>query len=244
MNQNKLRILGLGIVLVLPVFFFFLFRPLSKVPRPKAPKPLFPVDTIHIKNDKGEVAVDTLYHVIPSQKFQTQNGDSLELDSLRGSIYVADFFFASCAGICPKLSGSLERVQQAFIKDQKFKILSITVDPARDSLAALRQYASIHNAIPGKWLFLRNSSDEVYKLAKEGFRLTAQRAGEVVSEEFVHSEKLTLIDWNGNIRGYYTGTDSASVTRLMGDIVLLLRYTEKGFNFKEQKKTSKKLLSN
>ncbi|MCS6935814.1 MAG: SCO family protein [Chitinophagales bacterium] len=195
-------------------------------------------------SDKGALRVDTLYHVIPTQKFQTQLGDSLSLDSLRGYIYVADFFFTRCAGICPKLSNSMERIQQAFIKDDKVKLLSVSVDPEHDSLPVLRHYASLHNAMPGKWYFLRGPASEVYKLANEGFRLTAQQSGEVVDEEFVHSEKLTLVDWNGNIRGYYAGTDSASVNRLMGDIVLLLRYTEKGFSFKEQKKTSKKLFNN
>lgn len=244
MKGKKVQIFALGIVIFLPLFFFFLFKPLSKVPRPKAPPRMFSEGATETVNDKGEKVTDSVYHVVPNFKFQTQNGDSLELDSLRGSIYVADFFFATCPGICPKLSNSLERVQSSFIKDRNFKIISFTVDPEKDSIEALRRYADLHNAIPGKWYFLRGSQQSIFKLAYDGFFVTAKPDEDGGPEAFIHSEKLVLVDWNGNIRGYYSGVDSASVNKLMGDIVLLLRYTEKGFNFHDQKKTSKKIFSN
>lgn len=241
MNSKQIRIFALAIVILLPLLFFFLFKPLSKVPRPKAPPRLFSQGVVETVNENGEKVLDSVYHVIPNFKFQTHNGDSLELDSLRGNIYVADFFFATCPGICPKLSASLERVQQAFIKDRNFKIVSFTVDPAKDTIEALRRYADLHNAIPGKWYFLRGPQENIFKLAYDGFFITAKPDEDGGPEAYIHSEKLVLVDWNGNIRGYYSGIDSASVKKLMGDIVLLLRYTEKGFNFKEQKKTSKKI---
>lgn len=241
MDNKRIRIFALGIVIFMPLIFFFIFKPLSKVPRPKAPPRLFSEGVVETTNDKGEKVMDSVYHVIPNFKFQTQNGDSLELDSLRGTIYVADFFFATCPGICPKLSNSLERVQQAFIKDRNFKIVSFTVDPAKDTLEALRRYADLHNAIPTKWYFLRGPQENIFKLAYDGFYITAKPDEDGGPEAYIHSEKLVLVDWNGNIRGYYSGIDSASVNKLMGDIVLLLRYTEKGFNFKEQKKTSKQI---
>lgn len=208
------------------------------------PKPMFPAGTVQMLDKEGNLRIDTVYHVVPNLKFQTQNGDSLELDSLRENIYVADFFFATCPGICPKLSHSLERVQQAFVKDNKFKILSFSVDPARDTLEALRKYADLHDAIPGKWHFLRQSKEEIFRLANDGFRVTAKDDEDGGPEAFIHSEKLILVDWNGNIRGYYSGVDSNSVNKLMGDVVLLLRMIEKNFNFRDQKKQTKKLFEN
>ncbi|MFM2305837.1 MAG: hypothetical protein RLZZ367_506 [Bacteroidota bacterium] len=209
--------------------------------RPRAPRKMFAEGTRERIDIDGKKVIDSVYHTIPNVKLETQSGDSLELDSLRGNIYVADFFFASCPGICPKMSNSLERVQQAFIKDDNFKIVSFTVDPERDTVNVLRRYASDHDAIPGKWYFLRNSKDVIFKTAKEGFYVTAKDDEDGGPEAFVHSEKLVLIDQQGNIRNYYSGVDSITVNKLMSDIVLLLRETEKGFNFEEQKKTSKKL---
>ena len=235
MNDKRLKILALAIVLIMPVFFLLVFQPLGKIPRPKSPPKMFATGTKEGTNNKGEKVQDSVYHTIPNFKFETQNGDSLELDSLHGNIYVADFFFATCPGICPKLSNSLERVQQAFVKDNNFKIVSISVDPAKDTLQALRKYAALHNAIPGKWYFLRTDKEDVFKLAREGFYVTAKNDEDGGPEAFMHSEKLVLIDQDGNIRGYYSGVDTNRVLKMMGDIVLLLRQTEDGFSFDGKK---------
>src|SRR5580658_6642594 len=169
MNEKRLKILALAIVLIMPVFFLLIFQPLGKIPRPKAPHKMFAEGVKEIINDKGEKELDSTYHVIPDYKFETQNGDSLELDSLHGNIYVADFFFASCPGICPVLSNSLERVQQNFVRESNFRLVSFSVDPKNDSIPALRKYAGEHNAIPGKWYFLRGKKQDVFDLASKGF---------------------------------------------------------------------------
>lgn len=200
---------------------------------------MFATGAVERVNGKGEKVIDSVYHTIPNYKFQTQNGDSLELDSLRGNIYVADFFFATCPGICPKLSNSLEKIQEAFVKDQNFRIVSISVDPAKDTLQALRKYAELHSAVPGKWWFLRNNKETVFKLARDGFFVTAKDDEDGGPEAFIHSEKLILVDQDGNIRGYYSGVDSNRVHKLMGDIVLLLRDTEKGFSFDKKDEVAK-----
>jgi protein SCO1/2 len=237
MNDKRLKVLAIGIVLVMPVFFLLVFQPLGKIPRPKAPHKQYATGVTESVNEKGEKIPDSTYRVIPNYKFQTQSGDSLELDSLHGNIYVADFFFATCPGICPKLSNSLERVQQAFVRESNFRIVSFSVDPAKDSMPALRKYAAVHNAIPGKWYFLRGSKQDVFDLASKGFSLTAKDDEDGGPEAFIHSEKLVLVDQSGNIRGYYSGVDTNRVNKLLGDIVLLLRDTEDGFSF--DKKTSK-----
>ena len=231
MDDKRLKMLALAIVLVMPVFFLLVFQPLGKIRRPHSPSKMFAEGVKESTNDKGEKVFDSVYHLIPNLKFQTQNGDSLMLDSLHGNIYVANFFFATCPGICPKLSNSLERVQEAFVRDNNFKIVSFTVDPAKDTLAALRKYADLHNAVPGKWWFLRGSKDDVFEVARKGFKVTAKDDEDGGPEAFIHSEKLVLVDQDGNIRGYYSGVDSNRVNKLMGDIVLLLRSTEQGFSF-------------
>lgn len=241
MKDKRLRIFALSIVLVLPVFFFFLFRPLSKVPRPKSPPHLYPIGVIDTIDREGKHYSDTVYQKIPNYKFQTHNGDSLELDSMRGKIYVADFFFASCPGICPKLSGSMQKVQKDFIKDENFKLVSFSVDPDRDTVAALHAYAEEHDAVPGKWFFLRGSKQDIFKLAEEGFHITAKDDDGGGPEAFVHSEKIVLVDGEGVIRGFYSGVDSISVKKLEGDIALLITESSQGFSFKKQKQTTKKL---
>jgi protein SCO1/2 len=67
-------------------------------------------------------------------QFTTQDGEKMDLDSLYGNVYVLDFFFATCPGICPVLTKQMVRVQNAFIKDKNFKLVSVSVDPVRDSV--------------------------------------------------------------------------------------------------------------
>jgi protein SCO1/2 len=222
----KFRVLALAAVIAVPAFFILLFRPLSKIPRPKSPRPMFAIGT----TESG----DTAFHKIPNLKLATQSGDSLELDSLGGMMYVVDFFFTTCPGVCPKMTTQMERIQKSFIKDEKVKLVSISVDEAKDSVPALKAYADLHNAVPGKWFFLRGSEQEVFDLAQKGFFVTAK--DDDGPDDFVHSEKFILVDWNGNIRGYYNGLDSSSVNKLMGDLVLLLRDTEKGYSFRKDPK--------
>ena len=236
MSKENLRIFGLIIIIGAPVFFFLLFRPLSKIPRPPAPPHYFPQGVSVTKNDAGETETDSIYQTIENLTFTTQTGEPLATDSLRDNVYVADFFFATCPGICPKMTKQLERVQNAFIKDKNFRILSFTVDPRRDSIPVLREYAKNHNAIGGRWLFLRADKDTIYRLANKSFHLVAKEDEDGGPEAFLHSDKLTLIDYNGVIRGYYNGVDSASVNKLMADIVLVLRETEKNYSFRKNPK--------
>lgn len=235
MKGSAIKIWALVLAIVLPALFIILFKPLGEIPRPKPPQKLYPTGEIveHI-DASGNKYIDSIYHTIPNKVLISQDGKEFVLDSLAGTVYVADFFFTSCPGICPVMTNQLARVQKAFIKDHNFKVISFSVDPARDSIAALREYAKNHNAIPGKWFFLRAEKSDIFSLAKDGFFLIAKDSPNK-EEAFIHSEKLTLVDADGNIRGYYDGTDSASVNKMMGDIVLVLRDYEKNYSFRKDK---------
>jgi protein SCO1/2 len=233
MSKENLRIFGLLLVIGAPVFFFLVFKPLSKIPRPLAPPHYYPIGATSKVNDAHETEIDSIYQTVGNDTFTTQSGDPLVLDSLRGNIYVADFFFATCPGICPTLTRHLDTVQKYFIKDPNFRLVSFTVDPDRDSIPVLREYAKNHGSVTGRWFFCRAPKQKVYKLANESFHLIAKEDQDGGPEAFIHSEKLVLVDYNGVIRGYYNGVDSNSVNKLMQDIVLVLRETERTYSFRK-----------
>jgi protein SCO1/2 len=236
MNKDTLRIFGLVLVIGAPVFFFLVFRPLSKIPRPPAPPHYYPLGVVESINDIHEKEIDSVWQTVGNDTFTTQGGDQLVLDSLRDNVYVADFFFASCPGQCPIMTGQLQRVQNAFIKDRNFRMISFSVDPKRDSVERLRQYAKAHDAVTGRWYFVTAPKEKIYKVANESFHLIAKEDQDDGPEAFIHSEKFTLVDANGVIRGYYNGLDSASVGKMMGDIVLVLRETEQNYSFRKNPK--------
>ncbi len=165
---------------------------------------------------------DTLYHTIPEVELTAQNGKSFSTTSLNGKIALADFFFASCEGICPRMTSQLTRVQAAFAHDENFKIVSFTVDPDRDSAQSLQHYAERFHADTAQWKFLTGPKKTLYDLARYGYFLPVQ-PGNGNSEDFIHSDQLILIDRNSHIRGYYSGTDSAAIDSLIVDIKILLK---------------------
>ncbi len=165
-------------------------------------------------------AGDTVYHSIPPFSFVNQDGKAVTDRDMLGFIYVADFFFTHCQGICPKMTNQLTRVQEIFKNNKEVKILSHTVDPKRDSVQRLKEYAVQWGAQPGKWDFVTGSKKELYMLARKGYFISATD-GDGSEEDFVHSEKFVLIDKKGHIRGFYDGTVREEVDLLIDDIYTL-----------------------
>lgn len=171
---------------------------------------------------------------IPPFVFTDQTGKKFSSqEHLKDKIYVADFIFSNCTGICPKMTGNLQKVQEMFANDPDFQIVSFTVDPERDTVETLQKYAERFNANPSKWHFLTGSKDSIYRLAQKNFRITAME-NEDEPLDFVHSEKLILVDKNGWIRGYYNGVKGEDVDKLIEEIrVLKYIYENQSANSKE-----------
>lgn len=145
-------------------------------------------------------------------------------EAMRGKVWVADFFFASCPGVCLELSKSLSSVHQAARDLSDARFLSISTDE-NDTPEVLRSYAEQRGA-DGRWSFVTGAKMEVFRLSTDGFKLALADAGGVnVAEKFIHSSKLVLIDKTGWIRGYYDGIgpkQPADTKRLLADIKRLL----------------------
>jgi protein SCO1 len=168
----------------------------------------------------GKYVITDVHH-IPDFNFIDQNGKMIGNKDLLGSIYVADFFFSRCTGICKDMSSQLVRVQEEFKEDNIVKIVSFTVDPEYDNAQILKQYAKAYRAINGKWNFVTGSKDSLYSLAKKGFFLNALEVADN-KEDFIHDNHFVLVDKEGRIRGYYDGTDKKDVDRLIMEIGVLV----------------------
>lgn len=176
------------------------------------------VDTI---SENGKVSYDTVFHKIRDFKLTNQLGQSVSLKDMEGKVLLVDFFFTSCPSICPTLTKNLRKVQSAYVKnDSLLQILSFTVDPERDTVDKLRKYAYEYQINPDNWWLLTGSKKEIYDLARNDFFVSVTK-GDGGPDDFIHTEKLVLIDKNGNIRGYYDGLDSNAVKRCAGDIAIL-----------------------
>jgi protein SCO1/2 len=181
-------------------------------------KLLLPV--IGEKKLAGVDGKDTIYHTVQSFSFVNQYHDTVSEKTIENKIYVADFFFATCQSICPKMSSQLVHVQNAFKSDKNVLILSHTVNPSNDSVEVLNGYAQTYGAAKNKWHLLTGNKKEIYDMARYSYLVNALE-DDGTAEGFLHSELFILVDAQKRIRGMYDGTDSVAVLKLISDIKLL-----------------------
>lgn len=181
-------------------------------------KLLLPV--IGEKKLAGTDGKDTIYHTVQPFSFVNQYHDTVSEKTIENKIYVADFFFATCQSICPKMSSQLVHVQEAFKKDPSVLILSHTVNPSNDSVEVLNGYAQSYGAIKNKWHLLTGNKKAIYDMARYSYLVNALE-DDGTAEGFLHSELFILVDAQKRIRGMYDGTDSVAVVKLISDIKLL-----------------------
>lgn len=166
------------------------------------------------------------YWKVPDFRLTAHTGQPISLTDLKGKVWVAEFFFASCAGICVEMNTNMKAVQKAFADVPDFQIVSFTVDPQNDTVEILREYRKNYDAIDGKWFFVTGDKKAIYRLARHGFKLVAQEvkpSEEGGPTDFIHSDRFVLVDRKGSIRGFYNGTDKQQVQKLIADIQKLLQ---------------------
>jgi protein SCO1/2 len=142
------------------------------------------------------------------------NFDSASI--LHGHVWVADFMFTNCPGPCPRMSSQMRQVQTAF-EGEPVKLVSLTVDPARDTPEVLTEYAAYYKATPGVWYFLTGAQATLNHLDQDVFKLGS------VDGSLDHSTRFILIDRQSQVRGYYLTSDADAITRLIADAKTLLK---------------------
>jgi protein SCO1/2 len=158
---------------------------------------------------------------LPDFALTASSGRRIARGDLIGSVWIVDFVFTRCGGPCPAMSKRMSTLQRQIEGTPGVNLLTISVDPRRDTIDTLARYARELKAIPDRWLFLTGEGDAIYRLSKDGFKLSAgvTPAGdpEAALMPFFHSTKFVLLDCEARIRGYYDGTDDAAVGRLVAD---------------------------
>jgi protein SCO1/2 len=172
---------------------------------------------------------DTVFHMVKPFMFIDQHNEKVTEETVHNKIYVTDFFFTTCQSICPIMSNQLERIYKQFKGNKDVLILSHTVAPEEDSVNVLMDYAKLHGVKDKQWLFLTGDKKHLYDMARQGYLLNMDE-GNGDADDFIHTQNFALVDKERHLRGFYDGTDSLEVSRLITDIKLLLEeyaYNEK-----------------
>ena len=199
-------------VIVLSLFYSAL--------KPKKTLPIFNPADVNPELVDSTVQYKSKYHTIADFSFTNQNGKTITQKDYEGKIYVADFFFTTCATICPKMTTNLSEIQTAFANNPKVKLLSHTVFPETDTVPVLKAYAKEHNVDDSKWNLVTGDKKEIYAMARKSY-LAVKLGKPEELYDMVHTENFVLVDAKKRVRGFYDGTDKEDMRRLIEDITFL-----------------------
>ena len=159
-------------------------------------------------------------HKVTDFNLINQNGKIITQEDYKDKIYVADFFFTRCMTICPVMTNNIGKLQEVFKEDDDIKFLSLSVTPVIDSVSVLREYADKKGVIDSKWNITTGDKKHIYSLARKSY-FTVLDEGDGGLQDFIHTENFVLVDKKQQIRGYYDGTDTKDIERLILDIKIL-----------------------
>ena len=167
---------------------------------------------------------DTAYHQIPYWSFVNQVGDTINKEEVEGKVCLVDFFFSHCPTICPKMTLNMKKIQDRVMRKclDNIAFISYTVDPQRDSVERLREYANSYDVNFDNWHLLTGDQKSIYQLGINGY-LVPNQEDALAPGGFLHSEKMILIDQQQRIRGYYDGTNPENISKIVKDVKKLLQ---------------------
>ena len=161
------------------------------------------------------------FHQIPDFNLLNQEGSAITASTFENKIYVTDFFFTACPGICPKMTKHMGILHDEFLKDDDVMLLSHSVTPERDSVPVLKEYADERAIDSNKWHLVTGDRAEIYTLGRHHYFVEEDMGLESSVDEFLHTENFILVDQNKHIRGIYNGLNLTSINQLIEDIKTL-----------------------
>jgi protein SCO1/2/putative membrane protein len=147
-----------------------------------------------------------------------RSGNTITDADLADRVWVASFIFTHCPLSCPRITSVMKSIQAKLV-GTKVQLVSISVDPDRDTSQALEDYARRFAADPDRWWFLTGPKNDLVRLIRERFKLglsvTTGGALQGGGEAITHSDRLVLVDHGNRIVGYFDSTDPVKIASLV-----------------------------
>jgi protein SCO1 len=184
---------------------------------------------------------------VPAFSFVNQDGKTISQKETDDKVYVVEYFFTTCKGICPKMNANMRRVYDAYKEKQDFMIISHTCMPEVDSVPLLKLYeqkminGQLVQAADGSysmsnlpitqnlkntnWNFITGDKDSLYKMARVGYIIDNQKPDSTqnIANQFIHTQFFALVDRYRRVRGIYDGLKEDEIQKLLHDIKGLLK---------------------
>lgn len=186
---------------------------------------------------------------IPAFHFIDEDAKPFTQKNTENKVYVAEYFFTTCKGICPKMNANMRRIYDKFKEEKDFLIVSHTCMPEVDSVPLLKAYAKkmINGTLIRKddgsyklvsqsadssrpvsntnWRFVTGDKTELYKMARQGYMIDNGKPDSTqrMEDQFIHTQFFALVDRYGRVRAIYDGLVEEEIQKLIKDIPGLLK---------------------
>ena len=162
------------------------------------------------------------FHRIADFSLINQNGKTITQNDFKGKIYVSDFFFTTCPTICITMTDNMVKVQENIKNNPNVLLLSHSVTPKIDSVTQLKKYAIQKGVIDQKWHLVTGDKRVIYDLARKSY-MAVKQDGDGGPFDMIHTENFILVDPDRRVRGFYDGTDSREIQRLLEELEILIQ---------------------
>ena len=213
---RKRDFITVGFILIFSAAAVYMFYVILK---PVEVLPVYQPAEVNEKLVDSSIIHVAKYHKISDFKLTNQNGKEITQANYKDKIYVADFFFTTCQDICPVMTKNMYQLQEELKNDNQILLLSHTVIPEVDTVEQLKEYAVENNVDDSKWNLVTGDKKQIYELARKSY--LAVEDSNYSQYDMIHTENFMLIDKEKQIRGFYDGTNSEDINRLLKDIEIL-----------------------
>jgi len=210
--RNHLIFIILFSIIGISVFYY--------ITKPKETLPIYTPIDVNPKLVDRSIKHIQRNHKIKSFSLINQNGDTITEKNYKDKIYVANFFFTTCASICPVMTSNMTLLQDQIIDIDDVLLISHSVTPEIDSTHILKKYALNYGINDSKWNLVTGDKKQIYDLARK-FYMVAELESDK-SFDLIHTESFVLVDKKGRLRGYYDGTDRSQIKKILKDIRVLI----------------------
>lgn len=233
--MNKKGAIAVIVALFVPIFSYLLMKGFNQSSE-KMPGHYLLDSTVTTIVD-GREKTDRVWHKVKDIKLVNQLGDTVHLYDLKNKSIVCDFFFTSCGSICPFLTKNMARLQRSFrvggdaqqknVDTAAIQFVSFSIDPERDSVTRLKEYADRYGASNDNWWFLTGNKDSIYRFIFEELKVDKYDDAPI-DPNFAHTGRFVLLDKNFYVRGFYNGLDTAhDLPKLAEDAAFLMLEKDK-----------------
>ena len=204
---------------------------------------------VYKDEDLSKSLLPVLNDNVQNFSFTNQDGKQVTEANVEGKVYVAEYFFTTCKGICPLMNANMRRVFDKYKDEPNFLILSHTCMPETDSVPLLKAYeAKMINGVLEKnedgsykieydsanhkskmkntnWNFVTGDKASLYKMARQSYLIDNNKPDttQALADQFIHTQFFALVDNQRRVRGIYDGLVEDDIQKLFTDIKGLVK---------------------